>query len=89
MPTGPEDKDAIRELLAEYCFRLDECRFEDLGALFTGSAEWGPKRIPRKARGPREIAELARSIVPVAGEGRRAATSPPTSSSASRETRRG
>ena len=69
MPTEAEDKDAIRELLAEYCFRLDECRFEELGALFTESAEWGPKRIPRKARGPREIADLARSIVPAAGEG--------------------
>lgn len=69
MPTASEDKDAIRELLAEYCFRLDECRFEELGALFTESAEWGPERIPAKARGPREIAELARSIVPVAGEG--------------------
>ncbi len=64
-----EDKDAIRELLAEYCFALDECRFEAMGALFTENAEWGPERIPRKARGPREIAELARSIVPVKGEG--------------------
>lgn len=69
MPTGPEDKDAIRELLAEYCFRLDECRFEDFGALFTETAEWGPKRIAQKARGPRAIAELARSIVPAKGEG--------------------
>jgi hypothetical protein len=69
MPTPLEDKDAIRELLAEYCFCLDECRFEEMGALFTETAEWGPSRIPQKARGPREIAELARSIVPVPGEG--------------------
>ncbi len=69
MSTEAEDKDAIRELLAEYCFRLDGCRFEEFGALFTETAEWGPKRILRKARGPREIAELARGIVPVAGEG--------------------
>lgn len=69
MPTESEDKGAIRELLSEYCFRLDECRFDELGALFTETAEWGPKRIPTKARGPREIAELARSIVPVKGEG--------------------
>jgi len=62
-----EDKDAIRELLAEYCFCLDECRFEAMGALFTESAEWGPRRIPQKARGPREIAELARGIVPLPG----------------------
>lgn len=69
MPTEADDKDAIRELLAEYCFRLDECRFDELGALFTETAEWGPKRIPTKARGPRAIAELARSIVPAPGEG--------------------
>ena len=29
----------------------------------------GPEAHPRKARGPREIADLARSIVPAAGEG--------------------
>jgi 3-phenylpropionate/cinnamic acid dioxygenase small subunit len=69
MPTALEDREAIRELLAEYCFALDECRFDAMGALFTETAEWGPKRIPRKAVGPREIAELARSIVPLPGEG--------------------
>ena len=46
MPTPLEDKDAIRELLAEYCFCLDECRFGEMGALFTETAEWGPSRIP-------------------------------------------
>ncbi|MFC7538176.1 nuclear transport factor 2 family protein [Siccirubricoccus deserti] len=61
-------------MLAEYCFALDECRFEAFGALFAETAEWGPKRIPQKARGPRAIAELARSIVPVKGRGRCAAT---------------
>ena len=40
-----------------------------MGALFSESAEWGPERIPQKARGPREIAELARSIVPLPDEG--------------------
>jgi 3-phenylpropionate/cinnamic acid dioxygenase small subunit len=69
MPTEAENKDAIRELLADYCFRLDECRFDEFGALFTETAEWGPKRIPEKARGPRAIAALARSIVPARGEG--------------------
>ena len=63
-----EDREAIRELLSEYCFRLDECRFEEFGALFTDTAEWGPERLP-KARGPAAIAELVRSIVPVRGEG--------------------
>ncbi|MBX9699917.1 MAG: nuclear transport factor 2 family protein [Acetobacteraceae bacterium] len=63
-----EDREAIRELLAEYCFRLDECRFEEFGRLFADTAEWGPERLP-KARGPAAIADLVRSIVPVRGEG--------------------
>lgn len=69
MSQALEDREAIRELLAAYCFALDECRFEELGALFAEDAEWGPQRIPQKARGPAEIAELARSIVPLPGEG--------------------
>ena len=68
MPTALEDREAIRELLAEYCFRLDECRFEEFGRLFTDTAEWGPERLPR-ARGPAAISALVRSIVPVKGEG--------------------
>ena len=35
MTTTLEDKEAIRELLSEYCFRMDEFRFAELGALFT------------------------------------------------------
>jgi 3-phenylpropionate/cinnamic acid dioxygenase small subunit len=69
MPGALEDREAIRELLAAYCFALDECRFEEFGALFAADAEWGPQRIPQKARGPAEIAALAASIVPVPGEG--------------------
>jgi uncharacterized protein (TIGR02246 family) len=34
------DKDAIRELLAEYCFALDADRFEDMAALFTPDGVW-------------------------------------------------
>jgi hypothetical protein len=33
MSTALEDREAIRELLAAYCFALDECRFEEFGAL--------------------------------------------------------
>ncbi len=34
------DKDEIRELLARYCFALDEERFEDMAALFTLDGVW-------------------------------------------------
>lgn len=34
------DKDEIRELLARYCFALDEGRFEDMAALFTQDGVW-------------------------------------------------
>ena len=37
MPSALEDKDAIREVLAEYCFRLDDGRFDEMAALFTES----------------------------------------------------
>ena len=40
MATMLEDKDAIRELLAEYCFRLDADRFVDMAALFTEDGVW-------------------------------------------------
>src|SRR5215475_7512332 len=33
MPTAVEEKDAIREVLAEYCFRLDDGRFAEMAAL--------------------------------------------------------
>jgi uncharacterized protein (TIGR02246 family) len=34
------DKDAIRELLARYCFYLDNDQFEDMAALFTTDGVW-------------------------------------------------
>ena len=34
------DKDAIRELLARYCFALDADRFEEMAALFTPDGVW-------------------------------------------------
>ena len=40
MTTAMEDKDAIRELLAEYCYRLDNDRFEEMAALFTEDGTW-------------------------------------------------
>ena len=35
-----DDKNAIRELLGTYCFRLDADRFEDMAALFTEDGVW-------------------------------------------------
>ena len=39
MPNSTE-KDAIRELMAEYCFCLDNNRFADMAALFTEDGTW-------------------------------------------------
>lgn len=61
MPTPLEDKEAIRELFSEYCFRMDEFRFAELGGLFTADGEWIAPYA--RARGPAAIAALmARSI---------------------------
>lgn len=40
MSTALEDKDAIRELIAEYCYHLDNDRFADMAALFTEDGTW-------------------------------------------------
>jgi uncharacterized protein (TIGR02246 family) len=60
MPTAVEDKDAIREVLAEYCFRLDDGRFAEMAALFTDDGTWDTAF--GKATGRAAIAELARSL---------------------------
>jgi len=60
MPTAVEDKDAIREVLAEYCFRLDDGRFAEMAALFTEDGTWDTAF--GKATGRAPIAELARSL---------------------------
>ena len=38
--TDLAEKDAIREMMAEYCFRLDSDRFADMAALFTEDGTW-------------------------------------------------
>ena len=68
MPTAVEDKDAIRELLAEYCFRLDDGRFAEMAALFTEDGTWDIAF--GKAVGQAAIAELARSLRERAGAAR-------------------
>jgi 3-phenylpropionate/cinnamic acid dioxygenase small subunit len=60
MPSVVEEKDAIREVLAEYCFRLDNGRFDEMAALFTEDGTWDTAF--GKATGRQAIAELARSL---------------------------
>jgi len=68
MPTAVEDKDAIREVLAEYCFRLDGSRFAEMAALFTEDGTWDTAF--GKATGRTAIADLARSLRERAGDQR-------------------
>jgi 3-phenylpropionate/cinnamic acid dioxygenase small subunit len=68
MPSVVEEKDAIREVLAEYCFRLDDGRFAEMAALFTEDGTWDTAF--GRATGRPAIAELARSIRARAGEPR-------------------
>ena len=68
MPTAVEEKDAIREVLAEYCFRLDGGRYEEMAALFTENGTWDTAF--GKATGRRPIADLARDIRARAGDQR-------------------
>ena len=68
MSTAVEDKDAIREILAEYCFRLDDGRFSEMAALFTESGTWDTAF--GRATGRAAIADLARGIRERAGQQR-------------------
>ena len=68
MASALEEKDAIREVLAEYCFRLDGGRYDEMAALFTEDGTWDTAF--GKARGRAEIAALARDIRARAGENR-------------------
>jgi SnoaL-like domain len=62
MPTSLEDKEAIRELFSEYCFRMDAFQFTELGELFTEDGEWIAPYS--RARGPVEIAQLMARNIP-------------------------
>jgi len=68
MPTAIEEKDAIREVLAEYCFRLDGGRYDDMAALFTADGTWDTAF--GKGTGRAAIAALARDIRAKAGDNR-------------------
>ncbi len=60
MASALDDKDAIREVLAEYCFRLDDGRYDDMAALFTEDGTW--ETAFGKGTGRAAIAGLARDI---------------------------
>ncbi|HEV2302718.1 MAG TPA: nuclear transport factor 2 family protein [Stellaceae bacterium] len=65
MPTALEEKDAIRELLAEYCFRLDGGDFAGMAELFTEDGVW--ETAFGKASGRAAIAALAGDLRARAG----------------------
>jgi uncharacterized protein (TIGR02246 family) len=60
MPTELEEKDAIREVMAEYCFRLDNDRFADMAALFTEDGTWDTAF--GKGTGRAEVEALVRGM---------------------------
>ncbi|MBV8737920.1 MAG: nuclear transport factor 2 family protein [Alphaproteobacteria bacterium] len=66
--TAIEDKDAIRELMAEYCFHLDDGHYDDMAALFTEDGTWDTAF--GKATGRAAIAKLAADIRARAGANR-------------------
>ena len=68
MPTAIEEKDAIREVLAEYCFALDGGRYDDMAALFTEDGTWDTAF--GAATGRAAIAAHARDIRVRAGDNR-------------------
>jgi len=63
------DKDAIRELLARYCFLLDGFRLGEFASLFTADGEWISRN--GQATGPEAIERLLRGLVPEPAPGRR------------------
>ncbi len=67
MASLADEKDAIREQMALYCYALDGCRFDEVAALFAEDGEWSTTY--GSARGRAEIAELLDQNVPKPGEG--------------------
>src|ERR1700719_1433792 len=57
MPGMLEEKDAIREVMAEYCFRLDSGWYDGMAALFAENGTW--ETAFGKATGREAIAALA------------------------------
>ena len=68
MPGMLEEKDAIREVMAEYCFRLDSGWYDGMAALFAENGTW--ETAFGKATGREAIAALAGDIRARAGDQR-------------------
>jgi uncharacterized protein (TIGR02246 family) len=77
------EKDAIREVMAEYCFRLDGDRFVEMAALFTDDGTWDTAfgkgtgraeiealvhRIRGTAPRPRAIHHVTNIVIKVEGD---------------------
>ncbi len=60
MPSVLEEKDAIREVLARYCFALDGGKFVEMAALFSEDGTW--HTFFGKATGRAAIAEFAAGL---------------------------
>ena len=60
MASDLEEKDAIREHMAEYCFCLDNGRYADMAALFTEDGTWDTAF--GKGTGRVDIAALVKRI---------------------------
>jgi uncharacterized protein (TIGR02246 family) len=70
MADDNDDKNAIREVLAKYCFHLDDGQFEAMAALFTGDGTWDTAF--GKGTGRAGIVAQARSISTGSSRPRRA-----------------
>src|SRR4029077_9974170 len=68
MPGMLEEKDAIREVMAEYCFRLESGWYDGMAALFAENGTW--ETAFGKATGREAIAVLAGVIRARAGDQR-------------------
>jgi 3-phenylpropionate/cinnamic acid dioxygenase small subunit len=64
-----DDKDDIRELLAQYCFLLDDYQLTEFAALFAEDGTWSSRN--GEATGRAAIEQLLRELVPVPGPGTR------------------
>jgi uncharacterized protein (TIGR02246 family) len=60
MPSALDEKDAIREVLAQYCFALDDGKFAEMAACFTEDGTW--HTAFGKATGRKAIAEFAAGL---------------------------